>query len=155
MGKINLKLGEILQFESELNGLTNQETGKQIYRGFLKQNISAMLKYDFMDTSEFLLKEKKKIELVKDDLILKYGEKTEDGGTFIGMFKENKDEQGNVTSKYINPKYVEFEKEYGTFLDGNEKEVEYPDITKEDLKDIGNTTDDYRIIYKLIKKGSN
>ena len=153
MGKINLKLGEILQFESELNGLINQETGKQIYRGFLKQNISAMLKYDFMDTSEFLLKEKKKIESLKDDLILKYGEKTEDGGVFISMFKEIKDEQGNVTSKFINPQYVEFEKEYGTFLDATEKEVEYPDMTKDDLKDIGNTTDDYRIIYRLIKKG--
>lgn len=155
MGKINLKLGEILQFESELNGLTNQETGKQIYRGFLKQNINAMLKYEWMDTSEFLSKEKKKIDSVKDDLILKYGEKTEDGGFFVSTFIEIKDEQGNVTNRIINPKFVEFEKEYATFLNGSEKEVEYPDMTKEDLKDIGNTTDDYKIIYKLIKKGSN
>ena len=59
MGKINLKLGEILQFENELNGFTNPETGKVIYTGFLKQKINAMLKYEFMDTSEFLLKEKK------------------------------------------------------------------------------------------------
>jgi len=155
MGKINLKLGEILQFENELNGFTNPETGKVIYTGFLKQKINAMLKYEFMDTSEFLLKEKKKIDKVKDDLILKYGDNTEDGGYFISMFLETKDELGNLTSKVINPKYVDFEKEYGTFLNENEKEVEYPDFTKEDLKDIGNTTDDYKIIFKLIKKGTN
>lgn len=155
MGKINLNLGEILQFESELNGFIHPETGKQIYRGFLKQNISAMLKYDWMDTSDFLLKEKKKIESVKDELILKYGEKTEDGGTFVSTYNLLKDEQGNVTGRTINPKYVEFEKEYGAFLNGANKEVEYPDMTKDDLKDIGNTTDDYKIIYRLIKKGSN
>lgn len=155
MGKINLKLGEILQFESELNGLTNQETGKVIYVGFLKQNINAVLKYEFMDTSDFLLNEKKKIEKVKDDLILKHGEKTEDGGYLISMFLETKDEQGNIISKVINPKYVDFEREYGTFLDGTEKEVDYPDFTKDDLKDIGKTTDDYKIIFKLIKKGTN
>jgi hypothetical protein len=155
MGKISLKLGEILQFENELNGFTNPETGKVIYTGFLKQNINAMLKYEFMDTSDFLLNEKKKIEKVKDDLILKYGEKTEEGGFFIAMFLETKDEQGVVTSKVINPKYVDFERDYGTFLNETEKEVEYPDFTKEDLKDIGNTSDDYRIIFKLIKRGTN
>jgi hypothetical protein len=91
----------------------------------------------------------------KDDLILKYGEKTEDGGFFIPMFLETKDEQGVVTSKVINPKYVDFERDYGTFLNETEKEVEYPEFTKEDLKDIGKTTDDYRTIFKLIKKGTN
>jgi hypothetical protein len=36
-----------------------------------------------------------------------------------------------------------------------EKEFEYPDITKDDLKNIGETKDNYQVLFKLIKKGTN
>jgi hypothetical protein len=69
----------------------------------------------------------------------------------VKMYNELKDEEGNVTGKVVNPKYVEFDKEYGTLLN-QEIEIEYPEITKEDLKDAGKTKDKYLVLFKLIKK---
>ena len=46
MEKITLRLGDILQLESEINGFNNPETNDVIYNGFLKQNLSVILKYD-------------------------------------------------------------------------------------------------------------
>ena len=74
MEKITLKLGDILQLESEINGFTNTETGKPVYEGFIKQNLSIMLKYELTELSELLTKERKKVEGLRDDLIKKYGE---------------------------------------------------------------------------------
>jgi hypothetical protein len=51
----------------------------------------------------------------------------------------------------LNPKYLEFDKEYGTLL-SQEKEIEYPEITKDDLRDAGKTNDQYKVLFKLIKK---
>ena len=36
-----------------------------------------------------------------------------------------------------------------------EKEIEYPNITVDDLKNIGETKDNYQVLFKLIKKGTN
>jgi hypothetical protein len=33
-----------------------------------------------------------------------------------------------------------------------EKEIEYPEITKEDLKEAGKSNDDYKLLFKLIRK---
>ena len=65
------------------------------------------------------------------------------------MINEIKDEEGNIT-KVINQKYIEFSNEYSELLK-QEKEIEYPEITKEQLKKAGETTDDYKILFKLIK----
>jgi hypothetical protein len=51
----------------------------------------------------------------------------------------------------LNPKYLEFDKEYGTLLN-QEKEIEYPEITKDDLREAGKTNDQYIVLFKLIKK---
>jgi hypothetical protein len=69
----------------------------------------------------------------------------------VKMRNEVKDEEGNVTGSVINPKYIEFDKEYGVLLN-QEIELEYPEITKEDLKDAGKTKDKYHVLFKLIKK---
>lgn len=151
MLKINLKLGEILQLESEINGLVNQESGKIIYEGFLKQNLSIILKYGLNELSELLKNERKKVEVLRDELIKKYGEENNEGGIFVKMYDEIEDEEGNVVGKKFNEKYLKFEEEYSVFLNV-EKEIEYPEITKEDLKDSGKSNDDYRILFKLIRK---
>ena len=151
MLKINLKLGEILQLESEINGLVNQESGKIIYEGFLKQNLSIILKYGLNELSELLKTERKKVEVLRDELIKKYGEENNEGSIFVKMYDEIEDEEGNVIGKKFNEKYLKFEEEYSVFLNV-EKEIEYPEITKEDLKDSGKSNDDYRILFKLIKK---
>jgi hypothetical protein len=67
------------------------------------------------------------------------------------MYNEITDESGNIISKPINPKYLEFDNEYGTLLN-QDKEIEYPEITKDDLKDAGKSKDKYQVLFKLIKK---
>ena len=151
MEKITLKLGDILQLESEINGYVDPQSGDQIYEGFAKQNLSIILKYELSDFSTTLKTERTKVEALRDELIKKYGEDDGKGGLWVKMHNEVKDDEGNIIGKVINPKYVEFDKEYGTLLN-QEIEIEYPEITKEDLKDAGKTKDKYMVLFKLIKK---
>ena len=151
MDKITLKLGDVLQLESEINGYTEPQSGEQIYEGFSKQNLSIILKYELSDFSATLKSERSKVEVLRDELIKKYGEDDGKGGILVKMYNELKDEEGNVTGKVINPQYIEFDNEYGTLLN-QEIELEYPEITKEDLKDAGKTKDKYQVLFKLIKK---
>lgn len=151
MEKITLRLGDILQLESEINGYTEPQTGEQVYEGFTKQNLSIILKYELSDFSKTLKSERSKVEVLRDELIKKYGEEDGNGGIMVKMYNEVKDEEGNVTGSVVNPQYIEFDNEYGTLL-SREVELEYPEITKEDLKDAGKTKDKYQVLFKLIKK---
>jgi hypothetical protein len=151
MEKITLKLGDVLQLESEINGYINPQDGTEVYKGFTKQNLSIILKYELKELGETLKAERTKVESLRDELILKYGEQDEKGGTMVKMYNETKDDEGNVIGKTINPQYVEFDKEYGTLLD-QEKEIEYPEITIADLKEAGKSSDNYIVLFKLIKK---
>jgi hypothetical protein len=153
MEKITLKLGEVLQLESEINGFTNQETGKVVYQGFIKQNLSILLKYELTELSETLSKERKTIDGLRDELIKKYGEDDGKGGIIVKMFNEVVDDEGNVTSRTFNESYLKFDEEYSKLLN-NEKEIEYPEISKSDLKEAGKSNDDYKILFRLIKKES-
>jgi len=153
MEKITLKLGDVLQLESEINGYVEPQTGEQVFEGFSKQNLSIILKYELSDFSTTLKSERTKVETLRDELIKKYGEDDGNGGILVKMYNEVKDEEGNVIGKVINPQYVEFDKEYGVLLN-QEIEIEYPEITKEDLKDAGKTKDKYQVLFKLIKKGT-
>jgi hypothetical protein len=151
MEKITLKLGEILELESEINGFVSPQTGDVILEGFLKQNLDIVLKYELTDFSDVLSNERKKLEGLRDELIKKYGEVSENGGIMVKMHNEIKDEEGNVISREFNENYVKFDEEYGTLLN-TDKELEYPEITKEDLKSAGKTKDKYKVLFKLIKK---
>ena len=146
-----LEIGEILQLESEINGFTNQQTGEKVYEGFLKQNLSIILKYELTELSEELSKERKRIETVRDELIQKLGEADENGGIIVRMFVDVKDEEGNVVGKKYTENYIEFDNQYGELMKST-KEISHPEITKEDLKKAGDTKDDYKILFKLIKK---
>ena len=151
MEKITLKLGNVLKLENEINGYVDRETNEVIYEGFSKQNLSIILKYELSDFSTILKGERTKVDKLRDELITKYGEDDGKGGIMVKMRNEVKDEEGNVTGYVINPKYIEFDKEYGILLD-QEIEIEYPEITKEDLKDAGKTKDKYQVLFRLIKK---
>jgi len=151
MEKITLKLGDVLQLESEINGYIEPQTGEQVFEGFSKQNLSIILKYELSDFSTELKGERTKVEALRDELIKKYGEEDGNGGVLVKMYNEVKDDEGNVTGKVVNPQYIEFDNEYGLLLN-QEIEIEYPEITKEDLKDAGKTKDKYQVLFKLIKK---
>ena len=151
MEKITLKLGDVLQLESEINGYIEPQTGEQVFEGFSKQNLSIILKYELSDFSTELKGERTKVEVLRDELIKKYGEEDGNGGVLVKMYNEVKDDEGNVTGRVVNPQYIEFDNEYGVLLN-REIEIEYPEITKEDLKDAGKTKDKYQVLFKLIKK---
>ena len=85
------------------------------------------------------------------ELIKKYGEDDGNGGILVRMFDEVKDDEGNVISRNFNENYNKFDEEYGTLLN-QDKEIEYPEITKEDLKSAGKTKDKYQVLFKLVKK---
>jgi hypothetical protein len=151
MEKITLKLGEILQLESEINGFVDPQTGNQLFEGFTKQNLPIILKYELSDLSKELKAERTKVEELRDELIKKYGEDDGKGGIMVKMYSEVKDEEGNVISSPINPKYIDFDKDYGSLLN-QDKEIEVPEITKDDLKEAGKSKDQYVILFKLVKK---
>jgi hypothetical protein len=152
MEKIKLKLGEVLQLESEINGYIEPKTNEVIFEGFTKQNLSIILKYELSDFSTVLKGERTKVDGLRDELIKKHGEDDGNGGIMVKMYlKEIKDENDNIIGGEYNPKYLEFDKEYGTLLN-QEIDLEYPEITKEDLKEAGKSKDKYQVLFKLIKK---
>ena len=143
MEKITLKLGDVLQLESEINGYVDRETNEIIYEGFTKQNLSIILKYELSDFSTVLKGERTKVDVLRDELIKKYGEEDGNGGIMVKMRNEVKDAEGNVTGSVINPQYLEFDKEYGTLLN-QEIELEHPEA--------GKSKDKYQVLFRLIKK---
>lgn len=152
MEKITLKLGDILQLESEINGFVDPQSGTQVFEGFTKQNLSIILKYELTELSDTLKAERTKVDSLRDELIKKHGEDDGKGGIMVKMYiNEIKDENDKVIGGDINPQYMLFDQEYGTLLN-QEKEIEYPEITKEDLKEAGKSKDKYQVLFKLIKK---
>lgn len=152
MEKITLKLGDILQLESEINGFVDPQSGTQVFEGFTKQNLSIILKYELTELADTLKAERTKVDSLRDELIKKHGEDDGKGGIMVKMYiNEIKDENDKVIGGDINPQYMLFDQEYGTLLN-QEKEIEYPEITKEDLKEAGKSKDKYQVLFKLIKK---
>lgn len=146
-----LTLGEILDLEIEINGLINNETSEVVFEGFRKQNLNILLKYDISEFGDKLKNEVKLINEIRDELIKKHG-KDVDGKIFVQMFDVEKDEKGNITSQKYTQSYIDFQTEFNTLLDSKTKEFQVPTITKEDLKNAGQTKDDYRVLFKVIKK---
>ena len=152
MEKIKLKLGEVLQLESEINGYVDQKSGEVIFEGFTKQNLSIILKYELSDFSTVLKGERTKVDALRDELIKKHGEDDGKGGIMVKMYiNEVFDENNVLVSGDYNPKYIEFDNEYSTLLN-QEIELEHPEITKDDLKEAGKSKDKYQILFKLVKK---
>lgn len=146
MKTLTLTLLDALQLESELNGFVNPQTKETVYKGFINHNLPILLKYDLMDLSQQLLDERKKVEQLRDDLIKKYGETDENGTISIKMYEEVEE---NMTK--ISDSYLMFQNEYNSLL-SQEIEVKYHEITRDDLKKAGESTDNYMLLFKLVKK---
>jgi hypothetical protein len=151
MENYTLTLGEILDLEIEINGLINNETGEVIFEGFRKQNLNILLKYDISEFGDKLKNEVKLINEIRDELVRKHG-KDDDGKIFVQMYDVEKDDKGNIISQKFTQSFIDFQTEYNTLLDSKTKEFQVPTITKEDLKNAGQTKDDYRVLFKVIKK---
>ena len=149
MAVTNLTIDQILQLDAEINGFKNPQTEEIVYEGFNKQPLSIILKYELSEFSEKLSAEREKVDGLRNELITKYGEATEEGGVQISPTIEKK--KGKKTEEIKNPKYVEFLNEYQTLLQ-KDIELEHPVISKDDLKDAGKTKDQYNILFRLISK---
>ena len=141
MKKTKLTLGEIIAIESEISGLTNQQTGEVVLKGLLGEKINLVIKYHLSKLTNSFAADKKILEELRDELIKKYGEETDNGGIIV---TQHLDEAKTI----INPKFVQFAQEYETLL-SEQKEIEHSVITLEDIKDI-NSEGRYSVFFKLI-----
>ena len=134
MNKINFKTYELLELEFELNGGMSDD-GTIEYEGFLNQLLPIALKYELQPLSEFLSNLVDNTRELKQNLILKYGEK---------------DEQGNVAIKRNMDLFPDFEKEYEELM-MRDVEISFPNILLSDIKEMGRTKDNYKVLFHLVK----
>lgn len=144
---VKLTIDEVLQLDAEINGFTNQQSGEVVYKGFANHELPILLKYELSELTKTLQDERSKVDELRNSLITKYGDVKEDGSVEIKPTVEVKKGKKKETVK--NEKYVEFLGEYGKLL-SKEIEIDTPKITKDDLKEVGKTTDQYKVLFKLI-----
>jgi len=150
MEKITLKLSEFYQLDAELNGIVNPSTGEKLSKGLLSEKVKLTTKYWLTDLSKKTIVEKEAIELVKNDLIKKYGETDEQGNISIPFYINIvKDEEGNTVSQEFNPKMNEFQDEFNALLEET-REIEHKGFKLEELESI-ESAENYPIFFKLIK----
>jgi hypothetical protein len=141
MKKTKLTLGEIITLESEISGVSNQQTGEVLLKGLLSENINLVIKYRLSKLADSFAADKKILDGLRDELIKKYGEE-KDGAIFVAPFL---DEAKTVQ----NPKFVQFAQEYNTLL-AEQKEIEHPVVTLEDIKDV-KSEGRYDVFLKLLE----
>ena len=150
MEKISLKLHEFYSLEVDLNGLTNQQTGEVVAKGLLSEKIKLTTKYWLSDLNKKVSAEKESVEKLKEELIKKYGETDESGNISIPMYiNVVTNEEGEIISREVNPKFVEFQTDFNTLL-GEERELEYHSFKLEEFENV-ETDGNYATFFKLIK----
>lgn len=149
MKNVTLKLHEFYSLHAELNGLVNNQTGEVISKGLLGEKLKLSTKYWITEMAKKVAEEREAIEKLKEEMIKKYGEEDENGGISIPRFINiEKNEEGQITAADINPKFVEFEKEFNTLLQ-EEKSFEHKEFKLADFENI-ETEGVYTIFFKLI-----
>jgi hypothetical protein len=149
MEKISLKLFEFYNLDSELNGVTNQQTGEKVSEGLLNEKLKLTTKYWLTELSKKVLAEKSSVEFLKEDLIKKHGEADEKGNIGIQMYIDVvKDENGKIIEGKSNPKFIEFQNDFNTLLQ-EEKELEYKPIKLSELENIESDSN-YPTFFKLV-----
>lgn len=150
MEKISLKLSEFYQLDVELNGQVNQQTGEKVSKGLLNEKVKLTTKYWLTDLAKKVTAEKEAIEKVRTELIQKHGEADEQGNVSIPFYiNEQIDEDGNIISRIVNPKFVEFQNEFNTLLEET-RDLEHKGFKLDELDSV-ESSDNYEIFFKLIK----
>ena len=117
MEKVTLELHEFYALEAELNGVVNQQTGETVSKGLLAEKIKLTTKYWLSDLSKKVVAEKESVEKLKEELIKKHGEADDNGSVSIPMYVNIvTNEEGEITSRDVNPKFVEFQNDFNTLL---------------------------------------
>ncbi len=152
MEKISLKLYEFYTLDSELNGVTNQQTGEVISKGLLGEKIKLTTKYWLSDLGKKAAAEKEAIEKIKEELIKKHGETDETGNISIPMYINIvTNEDGTTASSDVNPKFIEFQGDFNTLLQ-EEKEIEYHSFKLEEFDNV-EAEGNYSVFFKLVTIG--
>ena len=152
MEKVTLKLHEFYTLDAELNGVMNQQTGEVVAKGLLAEKIKLTTKYWLTDLAKKAATEKEAVEKLKEELIKKHGEEDEKGGVSIPMYiNVVTNEQGEITNREINPKFVEFQNAFNTLLQ-EEKELEYKSFKLEEFENV-ESDGVYTTFFKLVKVG--
>lgn len=146
---ITISLAEIMQLEAELQGVKTQN-GEVVFTGLLNQKLPMKTKYWLTRLAEKVSSEKKTIDGLRDEMIKRFGESTDEGQSFmIPSFvdTDKKDADGNVI-KQPNPKFKEFNDEYSELLN-TEKEISHPFFKFDDFAAL-ETTDTYAVFFKML-----
>jgi len=152
MEKVTLKLHEFYALDAELNGVMNQQTGEVVAKGLLTEKIKLTTKYWLTDLAKKASAEKEAVEKLKEDLIKKHGEEDEKGGVAIPMYINIvTNEEGEITNREINPKFVEFQNAFNILLQ-EEKELEYKAFKLEEFENV-ESDGVYNTFFKLVKVG--
>ena len=149
MEKISLKLYEFYNLDSELSGVTNQQTGEKVSAGLLAEKLKLTTKYWLTELAKKVAAEKTTVETLKEELIKKHGEADETGNISIPMYIDIvKDEDGKIVDGKNNPKFIEFQSEFNALLQ-EEKELEYKPVSLSELENI-ESDGNYPTFFKLV-----
>lgn len=154
--KTKLSLGEIYTLEGELNGVRNPETGEVASKGLLGQKgLNMKIRYYLSDLADVATAEKKKIDGLKDELIIKLGKAEENGRVTLPTLANQVDEEGNEVLneagepvKVLNPAFIEFNEEMNKLV-AEEKELTVYPFTIDDFN--VDTDESYPVLFKLMK----
>lgn len=150
MEKVTLKLHEFYSLAAELNGVVNNQTGEVFSKGLLAEKIKLSTKYWLTELGKKVATEKEAVEKLKEELIKKHGTEDENGGVSIPMYINIiTNEEGEVTSRDINPKFVEFQDEFNALLQ-EEKEIEFKEFKLSDFENV-ESEGVYITFFKLVK----
>jgi hypothetical protein len=149
MQNTTLQLGQILQLETEVNGVVNTQTGEIVSKGLLKEVLKFKTKYWLMQLSDDLAEEKKKIEAVRDQLVKELGEEDETGSISLPVYiNEVQDEDGKIVSREVNPKFLDFQEKFNELL-VETKELSHGKFLLEDFEAV-ESAEVYPVFFKLI-----
>jgi hypothetical protein len=128
----------------------NNQTGEVLSKGLLSEKIKLSTKYWLTELGKKVSAEKEAVEKLKEELIKKHGTEDEKGGIAIPMYiNVITNEEGEVTSREVNPKFVEFQNEFNALLQ-EEKEVEYKEFKLTDFESV-ESEGVYVTFFKLVK----
>jgi hypothetical protein len=150
MEKVTLELHEFYALDAELNGVVNQQTGETVSKGLLAEKIKLTTKYWLSDLSKKVVAEKESVEKLKEELIKKHGEADDNGSVSIPMYVNIvTDEEGEITSREVNPKFVEFQNDFNALLKEN-RELEHKAFKLDEFENV-ESDGIYTTFFKLIK----
>lgn len=152
MKKVTLKLQDFYNLEVELNGLINQETGQIISKALLSEKIKLTTKYWLNDLVKKIIAEKESVENLRQDLVKKYGDDDGNGGISVPKYINIvRNEEGQIISRDINPKFEQFQKEFNNLLE-EERELEYKPFKLEEFDNV-ESEGVYNTFFKLVEVG--